>query len=282
MMQSSPLLKKIGASALLAALALLSVLWLVDLASSPERHAASLADLDEKKVTVMELTAATAATSVAVSAVPGDATTPIANQISELSSYLLLVVGAIMLEKVLLTLTGYLTFTYLIPAACILGAVSFFLPRVGLRQLALKLTLFGLAICLVIPVSLRVSNLVEETFAVQQTVDEAAQAADGIEEEAGAETEDGWLSQIGEAITGSVSALVQKAEDALSSFVDAIAALLIVNCVIPLLILWFFLWLVKAILGLHLEVPVRRLRQAVKGEKRAPALSQSGERDGDA
>ena len=108
------------------------------------------------------------------------------------------------------------------------------------------------------------------------------EVSDGIEEEAGAETEDGWLSQIGEAITGSVSALVQKAEDALSSFVDAIAALLIVNCVIPLLILWFFLWLVKAILGLHLEVPVRMLRQAVKGEKRAPALSQSGERDGDA
>ena len=82
---------------LLAAAALISVLWLADLASSPERHATSLAELDEKKVTVMELTAASAAASVAVSAVPGDSTTPLANQIAELSSYLLLVVGAIML-----------------------------------------------------------------------------------------------------------------------------------------------------------------------------------------
>ena len=268
--------RRLGGVLLLAVLALVSILWLADLTSSPERHTASIADLDEKKVTVMELTAATAAASVAVSAVPGDATTPIASQISELSSYLLLVAGAIMLEKVLLTLTGYLTFTYLIPAACTLGAVSLFLPRVGLHRLALKIALFGLAICLVIPVSLRVSGLVEETFAVQQTVEEAAQAADTIQEEAGEETEGGWLSQIGDALTSGIASLIQKAEDTISSFVDAIAALLIVNCVIPLLILWFFLWLMKAILGLRLEVPVRKLRQAVQGKHPARPAEPAG------
>ena len=267
---------KLGIGVLLVACLLVSRLFLADWASAPERHAASLAELDEKKVTVMELTAATAAASVAISAVPGDATTPIANQISELSSYLLLVVGAIMLEKVLLTLTGYLAFTYLIPAACALGAVSLFLPRVGLQRLALKIALFGLAICLVIPVSLRVSGLVEETFAVQQTVEEAAQAADSIEEEAGEETEGGWLSQINDALTSGVNALIQKAEDTISRFVDAIAALLIVNCVIPLLILWFFLWLMKAILGLRLEVPVRKLRQAVQGKHPARPAEPAG------
>ena len=72
-------------------IALASALWLAELAASPEHNAAALAELDEKKVTVMELTAASAAASVAISAVPGDATTPLANQISQLSSYLLLV-----------------------------------------------------------------------------------------------------------------------------------------------------------------------------------------------
>lgn len=76
---------------LLAVIALASALWLAELAASPEHNAAALAELDEKKVTVMELTAASAAASVAISAVPGDATTPLANQISQLSSYLLLV-----------------------------------------------------------------------------------------------------------------------------------------------------------------------------------------------
>ena len=259
---------------LLAAAALISVLWLADLASSPERHAASLAELDEKKVTVMELTAASAAASVAVSAVPGDSTTPLANQIAELSSYLLLVVGAIMLEKVLLTLTGYLTFTFLIPAACALGILFLLFQRPFLRQLALKLVLFGMAICLVIPASLKVSGLVEAAFSVQQTVDEAAGGLDGDAEEDDADG--GWLSQIGDAISSTVSSAVEQAENALSRFIDAIAALIIVNCVIPILMLWFFLWLAKAILGVQMDLPVQKIRRLTPGGKHR---SLSGEGD---
>ena len=60
-------LQKLGASALLLVVALLSALWLAGTVSSPELHAKALAELDEKKITVMELTAATAVTSVAVS-----------------------------------------------------------------------------------------------------------------------------------------------------------------------------------------------------------------------
>lgn len=277
MRRERQLLPKIGILALLTAILLVSRLFLADYVSSPERHAASIAALDEQKVTVMELTAATAATSVAVSAVPGDATTPVANQISELSSYLLLAVGAIMLEKVLLTLTGYVTFAFLIPAACILGGIALFRFRSLLLPLAVKLTVFGLAICLVIPASIRVGNLVEETFAVQQTIDEAQRAADKAEEEAGAITEEeeetnslgGWLSQIGEQITSGVSGVIAQAESALSSFVDAIAALLIVNCVIPLLVLWFFLKLTKIIWDI--DLPVSKVTGLVKRRK-TPAV----------
>ena len=260
--------KKCIVSVLLAAFALISALWLADLASSPELHAQSLADLDEKKVTVMELTAASAAASVAISAVPGDATTPLANQVSQLSSYLLLAAGAILLEKILLTLTGYLAFAILIPAACVLGIASLALPRAGLRRLAWKLAVFGLVIWLAIPVCLRISNLVEDTFQVQQTVEEATQAAEDAEEAAGDEGESsgGLLSQIGDAITGTVSSAVGWAEDTLSRFVDAVAALVIVNCVIPILTLWLFLWLAKAILGLQLNLPVpKRLHGPASG-----------------
>lgn len=128
-------LQKLGASALLLVVALLSALWLAGTVSSPELHAKALAELDEKKITVMELTAATAVTSVAVSAVPGDATTPLASKIADLSSYLLLVVGAIMLEKLLLTMLPYAAFTILIPAACVFFALSLWRPAGGLRLL---------------------------------------------------------------------------------------------------------------------------------------------------
>ena len=261
-------------------LAALASLGVSDFLSSPEFHAGSLASLDEKKVTVMELTAASAAASVAISAVPGDATTPIANQVSELSSYLLLVTGVILLEKILLTLTGYLAFKLLIPLACALVIVSLVCSRAFLRQLALKLAVFGLVLWLLIPASLQVSSLVEDTFDVQQTVEQAAQAADNMEESEEADEDGGWLSQIGDAVSGAVSGVVEDAENALSRFVDAIATLVIVNCVIPLLVLWLFLWLAKVILGIRVEVPVQKLRKGLPTAGKGHAAPSKAEDSG--
>lgn len=261
-------------------LAALASLGVSDFLSSPEFHAGSLASLDEKKVTVMELTAASAAASVAISAVPGDATTPIANQVSELSSYLLLVTGVILLEKILLTLTGYLAFKLLIPLACALVIVSLVCSRAFLRQLALKLAVFGLVLWLLIPASLQVSSLVEDTFDVQQTLEQAAQAADNMEESEEADEDGGWLSQIGDAVSGAVSGVVEDAENALSRFVDAIATLVIVNCVIPLLVLWLFLWLAKVILGIRVEVPVQKLRKGLPTAGKGHAAPSKAEDSG--
>ena len=260
-------------------LAALASLGVSDFLSSPEFHAGSLASLDEKKVTVMELTAASAAASVAISAVPGDATTPIANQVSELSSYLL-VTGVILLEKILLTLTGYLAFKLLIPIACALVLLSLVCSRAFLRQLALKLAVFGLALWLLIPASLQVSSLVEDTFDVQQTVEQAAQAADNMEESGEADEDGGWLSQIGDAVSGAVSGVVEDAENALSRFVDAIATLVIVNCVIPLLVLWLFLWLAKVILGIRVEIPVQKLRKGLPTAGKGHAAPSKAEDSG--
>ena len=261
-------------------LAALASLGVSDFLSSPEFHAESLASLDEKKVTVMELTAASAAASVAISAVPGDATTPIASQVSELSSYLLLVTGVILLEKILLTLTGYLAFKLLIPIACALVLLSLVCSRAFLRQLALKLAVFGLALWLLIPASLQVSSLVEDTFDVQQTVEQAAQAADNMEESGEADEDGGWLSQIGDAVSGAVSGVVEDAENALSRFVDAIATLVIVNCVIPLLVLWLFLWLAKVILGIRVEIPVQKLRKGLPTAGKGHAAPSKAEDSG--
>lgn len=266
---TSKSLQKLGASALLLVIALLSALWLAGALSSPELHAEALAELDEKKMTVMELTTATAVTSVAVSAFPGDATTPLANKIADLSSYLLLVVGAIMLEKLLLTMLPYAAFTILIPAACVLFALSLWRFSGGLRRFAVKLVLLGLAACLVIPASLRVSRLVESTLDVQQTVASAVDSAENVEQagESAEENSGGWLSQIGEQITGAVTGAIDAAEQVLSRFVDAIAALIIVNCVIPILVLWFFLWLLKAIMGIQMDGPSRAVQNLLVSRK---------------
>ena len=268
--------RKLVAAGVLLVVGLVSFFWLAKTTADPAFHAASIAALDEKKVTAMELTAATAAGSVAISAVPGDATTPIANQISELSGYLLIVVGAIMLEKLLLSLTGYAAFQFLIPIACVLGIVYLFAHIEWCRVLARKLALFGIVICLIVPASIQVTRIVDETFQIQQTVDDAEQA---VEQPADTEEEGSWFSQIGEAITGTVSDAVDQAEAALSRFIDAVAALLITTCVIPIAVLLFFVWVTKLIFGIEMKVPSQAARMLPRRYRKAiPARTQKDER----
>lgn len=92
-------------------LALISIFVITGYASSVKTHAGTISSLDEKKSTVMELTAATsAAASAAITVIPGDVATPIADKLADLSSYFLVVLSAIYLEKFLVTILGIAAF----------------------------------------------------------------------------------------------------------------------------------------------------------------------------
>ena len=175
--------KNIIFTIVLLIIAVLSVTVVSKYATSTEVHASSIEALDEKKVQAMELTAGVAATSTAISALPGDAATPIAEQVSELTSPLLIVVCAIYLEKFLLTTIGYVSFKFLIPFACLLGADYLFSSREAVRVLAVKLGVFAMAISLVIPVSIHVTKLIETTFeeSITLTYESAGEITDEAE-----------------------------------------------------------------------------------------------------
>lgn len=118
--------KKAALAALLVLAALLSIFAVGKRASDPAYHQASIDALAEKQETVLELTAASTAASAAITLLPGDTATPIAEKLADLSGYFLIVLCAIFLEKYLLTITSYVSFTILIPAACALGIAAIF------------------------------------------------------------------------------------------------------------------------------------------------------------
>ena len=64
----------------------------------------------------------------------------------------------------------------------------------------------------------------------------------------------GWILGVGEKLNGAVD----QAKKALGRFVDAVAVLIIINCVIPVLVLWFFLWLIKTAFSVDIHVPADR------------------------
>ena len=259
-------------------------------ASKPENHKATIASLDDKKETVLELTAATTATSALITLLPGDTATPIAEKMADLSTYLLVVLCAVFLEKYLVTITGYAAFRYLIPAACVLFLINLAVNNETIRKLASKLLIFGLAIFVVVPASVKMSDLIENTYRAQieSAMEEAKETQDIVGDvsdresttEAASDTQSdrkeqsanddttsdsgvfGFLDKAKDAISNakdsvndavsnvaiSSEELVKKVENTLNRFIEAVAVMIITSCIIPMLVLVFFFWLIKILL----------------------------------
>ncbi len=240
---------------LLAAVAVISVIF-SRTASSPEFHEDTITSLNEKKITVTELTAATALASVAIAAVPGDSTTPISTQISELSSKLLLVISAIMLEKSLVCVLGYVTFLWMVPLACVLEIIYIFKKKKILQKLAVSFWVLGVVMYLLIPTSVKIGNFIDDTFKVDQTIEAAKEAAgeigENVDEESGEEEEEKGIgdriADFGNSLVSGFSASFGSMENAVGNLMDAIAALLITSCAIPVLVLLIFVWMFKIVI----------------------------------
>ena len=236
--------KKILSIVLPIIIALFSIFVLAKPASAPSTYKKTIASLDEKKTTVMELTAASTAVSTAITLIPGDTGTPLAEKLVDLSTYFLVVLCAIYLEKYMLTLAGYGVFKVLIPAICILFIVNVFRKSETCERLMKKIGIFSLALVLVVPVSVKVSDFIQKTYeeSINETISSAKEISDELEDE---EDKSLW-----DRITDGATSAVKKVEQSLNQFVEALAVLIVTSCIIPILVLVFFVWLMKMLLGM--------------------------------
>ena len=271
--------KKILFALIPIVIALLSFFVIARFTSSTEFNAKTIQSLDDKKTTVMELAAASTAASAAITLIPGDVGTPIANKLADLSSYFLIVFSAIYLEKYLVTITGYAAFKILVPIACVFFSGYLLCRNEILRVVAQKFLLFGLAVYLVIPASVKVADMIETTYAssIESTIETAKQTTDEIESETGEsgqvddkssneksqsdsdsdskENAGGFFSGLFNKVQEGVSTATANVENVLNNFIEALAILLVTSCLIPILVLIFFVWLVKMLLGLNIDIP---------------------------
>lgn len=221
-------------------IALLSFFVIARFTSSTEFNAKTIQSLDDKKTTVMELATASTAASAAITLIPGDVGTPIA----------------------CVFFSGYLLWRKEI-----------------LRVVAQKFLLFGLAVYLVIPASVKVADMIETTYAssIESTIETAKQTTDEIESETGEsgqvddkssneksqsdsdsdskENAGGFFSGLFNKVQEGVSTATANVENVLNNFIEALAILLVTSCLIPILVLIFFVWLVKMLLGLNIDIP---------------------------
>ena len=275
---------------ILLIVALLSYFVVGNVFEDPTHFSKSLGYLEEKQAQIFKLTGSTIFVSVALGLVPGDATTPLADKVTDIGSYFLIALCAVFLEKYLITLTGIAAFKYIIPAACIVFAIGTLLKNHSIRQFAVKLVLLGLIITMVVPTSIKVSQVIESTSQISiedienkknEIVSEnfanlpAEEIEEKIEEQKssgislsgflqlisdGASKATETIKNIGTGITSSVSKAVSDAEDYLRILMIMLATMIVTSCLVPLAVLWVFAWIAKALLGIDLRPAPPALR----------------------
>ena len=294
-------IKKAIIVVVLLAIAAASFFGLSKYTSDPQNHADTIAYLDEEKDTVMEMSAAAFAASMAVNAVPGDTTSAIGEKIADVGGYFILAVGALYLEKYLLTLLGLLCFGLLVPAGCVCLILYFLAHKPAFLQLGMKVLALGLVLYCVVPASVLVSQNLEKTYsanaevmieedlsaeiAVEEEeaaaeVEEEPEAVVAEEEPAASETNEdkGWWGKLtdwasntvedvadtvtetaaaaGEIVSDTVAQIqtasqeaIDNAREKLNDYIELCAITIVRICVMPLLTMWFFLWVAKLIAG---------------------------------
>lgn len=245
---------------ILIMIAILSASVMTNYAVNPQNHAKTIAALDEKKKTVLELSAASAGISAAITLLPNDTGNAIAEKLMGLSSYFLIILCAIFLEKYLVTITGYAAFRVLIPITCILLALWLVIRKDTLMKLALKSFLFAVTLYVLVPMSVDVSGIIENTYesSIETTIQSAKDTARDIEanEDATDEKSDkGILSGLISKVKDSVTGITDKVGNILNNFIEAVAVFIVTVCIIPILVLIFFLWIIKSLLGINFDIP---------------------------
>lgn len=240
----------------------------------------------------MGLTATAAAISAAVAAIPGDVTTPLADKIMDVAGYTAIIFVAVLIEKYLLTLSGLLLFKILIPAAAILSIVRSFISndnwRMKFRNIIVKFLLVGLLLWVLVPASLVVSNCIDKTFqnsnntVIDQSIEEYSKAQENQNT-----NEDGmtlweraknWTSNITDIAKDEISKAKVNAGEQLNTLLERFAAFLVKTCVIPIVVLFVGLWIVRTIGGVPIPDIESKLKKT-KGSKLIKKIKTSSDKE---
>ena len=250
-------------------LAILSATFLSSHLSSPNFYPNTLQTLDDQKMDAMGLSVATTLASTALSILPDDVGSPIAAELADLSTPLFVIVCILYAEKFLLTTTGWISFSFLIPAACISAIIYICSEKERFFDWARKLFILGLALFMIIPASASITEKVEETFSesismIFDKADQLAAAANSSNENTNA------FFAFFNTVKDNVVSTIETAKDMLSIMVDAVAVLLITSCVIPLLTALVFVWVIKVVININ--IPVQTLALMVKPARKNRSL----------
>lgn len=268
-MEQNNNLKKILVSILWILVACVSFFLLARLASSNTTFAGIHSSLDQKTKSVLGLSASSAAISTGISLLPGDAGSPIAGKIADLTGYFLLILCVLYTEKNLLAVLGAAVFKYIIPLACALLIAYQFWNREYLRAFAYKLAVLGIVVFFAIPISLKLSDAVYENHRdiIEMTASDAEKMTETTSLLSEADETHNPITAILNKIQETTSGILKKCTDMLNRFIESIAIFIVTTCVIPLLVLALIIWIANKLFGTAFKFPdLRKNRKTDSAE----------------
>jgi hypothetical protein len=196
---------------------------------------------------------------------------PVASTVDQLSNLFLWAMGAILLQKFLMYIAGWVAFKLMIPVACVLFGVYVWTRRIALRNVAILLAGLAITITMAVPASVKLADYVEAYF----LADVRDVAIDGIEDKqealsnlqdnitvAPAEERSTWsiikenlsASAIQEKLKAAVADALDYAQALVTHLLNLFIVTLITVLVIPLAtlaILWVVLYtIMKRVMGI--------------------------------
>ena len=264
----------VALSILLIAVCLLSFLWVSRVATDNAIFTQMNKTIDNKEQNVMALSAGTMGMSVAITLIPGDTGTTLAEKLSDMSGYMFLVLIGLYLEKILLLLSGTIAFRVLIPIGCIFCLYHLFFDRGFAWRLGVKMIVFGIALFALVPTSVWVTQKIDNSsnVSVEQRLEESSKKAEQIAKKAKKETSKNILDKIGNAITTGMDNTINSAKTYFKNTMDIVAAMVVTSFVIPVLTLLILLLLFKSIWGIQIDVKPVKVSEQIKNLKNKKAV----------
>ncbi len=236
--------------------------------------------IDAKKNNVLALTTSTIALSAAISALPDDTGTPVAEQLTQLSGNLGIVLAVLYLEKYLLTILGFLSLGVLGPVAFALLAISLLMhgrltTSHALFTLGIRVLLVGIIAIAVVPASVWVTQRIDETYQISISQEESEGSA---EESKPTDSESQENKNFWDSIASGAAQLVSNLKDGIKSVTDGVVeqvtnliegaiVMIVTSCLVPLLVLAVFLWMGHSLVGIDVSAPTNYLARRLPRKK---------------
>ena len=225
----------------------------------------SLESVEESSNTVMKFSAATLSTSLAISALPDDFATPLADSLADMNIYFIAILVMLHFEQLLIRYGVKLAFAIAIPAACGIGILSILLKKDLLKGIAARVAVLGLAVALVVPCSTHITNYVaaDLTAYVENTISDTEDGADKLNEamEGGAEEQTIFekLSDLFQTAINDMSNLMAHFQNTIRKCMNSIAILILTNCLMPIVNFFILKWILKE--TFHIAIPMPQMRR---------------------